>query len=99
MTWKVLIKKPAEKSAEKLGKRFQSAFLLLLRDLIQNGPTRSSWPNYGKLKGKKRDLRHCHLIKRSKPTYVVCWEIKQGIQNGDQYIEIYYVGTHENAPY
>jgi hypothetical protein len=40
-----------------------------------NGPAPGKgWSNYGKLKGNKEDLRHCHLIKGN-PTYVCCWEV------------------------
>ncbi len=99
MVWSVEISKKAEKAAVKLPKRFKNAFLLLIRDLKLNGPTLSDWPNYGKLKGKKNDLRHCHLVRRSKPTYVVCWEVLEEERNGKKCLKITYVGTHEKAPY
>ncbi|MDF2939381.1 MAG: hypothetical protein K0R66_23 [Gammaproteobacteria bacterium] len=68
----------------------------LLEDLINEGPAAWAWPNYGKLYGKRfEDKRHCH-IKKGKPTYVCCWEV---IDNEIRIIEVYYVGTHENAPY
>jgi hypothetical protein len=63
-------------------------------DLINKGPA-ISWPNYGKLQGKKGDKRHCHLQK-GKPIYVCCWEV---IDKKRKIIEVYYVGTHEKAPY
>lgn len=56
-----------------------------------DGPERFQWPNYGDLNGNY----HCHL-KKGKPTYVACWSV---IDKKLKQIEIYYVGTHENAPY
>ena len=67
----------------------------LLIDLATKGPAVPNWPNYGKLQGKKGDKRHCHLQK-GKPTYVCCWEV---INKKQKVIEVYYVGTHEKAPY
>lgn len=68
------------------------AFLLLLKQLKLNGPFRSDWPNYGKLQDEDY---HCHL-KKGRPTYVSCWRI---ISKKHKIIEVYYAGTHENAPY
>lgn len=64
-------------------------------DLEEDGPTQKNWPHYSKLKGhgKGVDKRHCHLLK-GKPTYVACWEV-----TGKKNLEVYYVGTHEKAPY
>ena len=67
------------------------AFVALVREIEEKGPVRGNWPNYGKLSDKVR--HHCHL-KKGKPTYVACWEEK-----GKEEIEVYYVGTHEKAPY
>lgn len=67
---------------------------LLCVDLENRGPA-VDWPNYGKLHGKKGDKRHCHLQK-GKPTYVCCWEVKDKKR---KIMEVYYVGTHEKAPY
>jgi len=69
---------------------------LLFEDLANKGPALPDWPNYGRLHGKKSvDKRHCHLQK-GKPTYVCCWEV---IDKQRKIIEVYYVGTHEKAPY
>jgi len=96
MTWEINFSKKAQKQLNKLKTAVQSAVLLLVKDLTSNGPIANNWPNYGKLQGKKNeDKRHCHLIK-GKPTYVCCWEIKD---KKIKIIEVYYVGTHENAPY
>ena len=87
----------AAKQLKKLNKRTFAALGLLITDLEMNGPVPGKgWPNYSKLKGQgNRDLRHCHLIK-SNPTYVFCWEV---IDKKVRIIEVYYVGTHEKAPY
>jgi mRNA-degrading endonuclease RelE of RelBE toxin-antitoxin system len=96
MVWDVQIHKKAAKQVKKLPKAVQAATLLLLRDLELNGSKPSDgWKHYGKLKGMKSDLRHCHLS-RGKPTYVCCWEV---IDKKIRLLEVYYVGTHENAPY
>ena len=62
-----------------------------------NGPNLNTWPNYTKEKGttKEIDKRHCHL-KKSRPTWVVCYSV---IDKKTKLIEVYYVGTHEKAPY
>ena len=61
-------------------------------EMRKEGPFRSNWPNYGPL---GENEFHCHL-KKGKPTYVACWKI---IDEDIQLIEVYYVGTHEDAPY
>lgn len=96
MKWDVSITKKAAKQVQKLPKAVQATLLLLLRDLEKSGPSTSGiWKNYGKLKGKKEDQRHCHLSK-GKPTYVCCWVVSD---KQVRIMEVYYVGTHENAPY
>lgn len=95
MNWTVYFSKKSAKQAAKLSERAISVLDLLIDDLRENGPIPGrQWPNYRKLQGQKKDARHCHLIKGN-PTYVCCWEVNK--QN--KIIEIYYVGTHEKAPY
>lgn len=94
MEWTVNTKK-IEKQAKKLSEKIRLALRSLIEEMQQNGPERKNWPHYSKLKGKKGDKRHCH-IKQGKPTYVCCWEV---INKEIHIIEVYYVGTHENAPY
>lgn len=93
--WTVRPTKSADKQAIKLSKKAQTQLYLLFKDFINKGPAVPDWPNYGKLQGKKGDKRHCHLQK-GKPTYVCCWEV---IDKKQKIIEVYYVGTHEKAPY
>jgi hypothetical protein len=64
----------------------------LVLDLQKNGPLVSRWPNFGPL---EKDEFHCHL-RNGKPTYIACWKI---IDKQAKQIEVYYVGTHEGAPY
>ena len=96
MSWIIRIPTKVGKKILKLPKATQSALFLLVRDLEKNGPaTSGEWKNYGKLQGHKGDKRHCHLSK-GKPTYVCCWEV---INKELKITEVYYVGTHEKAPY
>ncbi|GHS85897.1 hypothetical protein FACS1894103_7330 [Campylobacterota bacterium] len=85
----------AKKQKDRLPEEMQDALMALLIDLRLGGPAAVHWPHYGKLKGKKADLRHCHLNK-GKPRYVAVWEVLDG---EIKLMEVKYVGTHENAPY
>ncbi|MDR1676913.1 MAG: cytotoxic translational repressor of toxin-antitoxin stability system [Deltaproteobacteria bacterium] len=69
----------------------------LVYELKTEGPERRNWPHYGPLKGKgkKVDMRHCHLNK-NRPAYVAVWLVLDGVL---QIMEVRYVGTHENADY
>lgn len=67
----------------------------LVIDLTHNGPVMRHWPNYDFIdKGKNSSFYHCHL-KKGRPTFVACWLAKEE----EKIIEVFYVGTHENAPY
>ena len=61
-------------------------------DITDRGPVRGDWPNFSKL---GKNTYHCHL-KKGKPTYVACWRM---LDKSKKVIEVYYVGTHEKAPY
>lgn len=97
MKWTVQFSAKAAKQAKRLSIALQATLDLLVEDLRHQGPyPGEGWPNYGKLNsGKNIDKRHCHL-KKGKPTYVCCWEL---LDKRIKIIEVYYVGTHENAPY
>jgi len=98
MAWTIEFTNKAKKQISKLSKQAFDALRLLVEDLEYNGRNPGKeWPHYGKLKGTKKgeDLRHCHLV-RGKPTYVSCWAV---IDKKLKIIEVYYVGTHEKAPY
>lgn len=90
--WKVMYSRKARKQLRKLPELIQDTVLALVMDMEDTGPIRGDWPNFSKL-----SLRqfHCHL-KKGKPTYVACWKL---VNKKIKLIEVYYVGTHEKAPY
>lgn len=94
MGWIVKFTGKAKKQKDKLPERYRDALDALTLDIEMNGPAVPSWPNYGKLKG-KRDYYHCHLNK-GKPRYVAVWKVTD---NAIQLVEVKYVGTHEKANY
>jgi mRNA-degrading endonuclease RelE of RelBE toxin-antitoxin system len=91
-TWKVVTTKKISKKILKFNQKVQDSVAALIYEISECGPVRGNWPNFSKL---EKNKYHCH-IKRGKPTYVVCWEI---IDKKVKLVEIYYVGTHEKAPY
>ena len=97
MIWTIEFTRQAHKQVKKLSAKLCAALRLLVEDLQRQGPIPGrGWPNYSKIKAQKNaDRRHCHLSK-GKPTYVCCWEV---IDKSTKLIEVYYVGTHEKAPY
>jgi len=96
ITWKIQFTKASTKQITKLNKAILLVLRFLVEELTVRGPTIHDWPNYGKLHGKSgQDKYHCHL-KKGKPTYVCCWEV---VNKKEKIIEVYYVGTHEKAPY
>lgn len=96
--WDVRLSRSAKKQYAKLEKSgvkrpsIVDLFDLLAMELKMEGPERFNWPNYGKL---SLSQYHCHL-KRGRPTFVACWELIDPLL---KQIEVYYVGTHEGAPY
>lgn len=97
--WNVTYKRGIGKVIAKLPDVVAAVFDDLVNDLKDSGPEQTDWLNYGKLKGqkgqKKNEARyHCHL-RRGRPTWVACWTV----WGKEIEIEIYYVGTHEKAPY
>lgn len=95
--WTVEFSRDAEKQYNKLKRNGSKPAItdvinLLIIEMRKEGPYRNNWSNYGPL---GEDEFHCHL-KKGKPTYVACWKI---IDKESQLIEVYYVGTHEGAPY
>jgi mRNA-degrading endonuclease RelE of RelBE toxin-antitoxin system len=94
MTWKIGITNKASKQLKKLSESVRSAYVTLVKEMEIYGPYRTNWKHYGKLKN-AGECYHCHIIS-GKPTYVVCWEITD---KKIKILEVYYVGTHENAPY
>lgn len=96
--WEIEKTKKLEKQINALPKDIKTIAYALMADIEDSGAYQPSWPNYSSLKkgkGIPADAFHCHL-KRGKPTYVACWCITDKKR---KIIEVYYVGTHENAPY
>lgn len=96
MKWKVQFTNKAAKQVKNLNEDIILTLQVLIDNLKTFGPAPGKhWHNYGKLYGKSNnDKRHCHLIKGN-PTYICCWEVFKS----NKRIEVYYVGTHEKAPY
>lgn len=92
MSWAVNFTKKAGKQFEALPQPVQLKLRALVLEIQNAGPIRGNWKNYGKLSVSRH---HCHL-KAGHPTYVACWEV---IGKEIKIVEVYYVGTHEKAPY
>ncbi len=86
----ITIKKNVKKSLKKLPSGILDRLALLIEHLEQKGVNPGKlWSNFSKL---RKNQYHCHLTY----SYVACWEDKGG---KIQVIEVYYVGSRENAPY
>jgi mRNA-degrading endonuclease RelE of RelBE toxin-antitoxin system len=81
-------KKRIEKDIKKMPDREQEKFVQLVHDLMEKGPIQNNWPNFSSLGANKY---HCHLSYH----WVACWKT----ENENIIIEVYYVGSRENAPY
>lgn len=95
--WNVYLHRSAEKQYNKLKRSGSKPSItdiinLLLIELTKEGPYRTNWPSYGPL---EKGEHQCHL-KDGRPTFVACWKV---LDEEKKIIEVYYVGTHENAPY
>ncbi|MBR7127433.1 MAG: hypothetical protein IKD09_02475 [Lentisphaeria bacterium] len=86
--YNVTIKKKVLKNIKKLPSEVTTLFRALAIDLATEGPIQTSWHNYSKLGENKH---HCHLNYH----YVACWTY----ENETITVEVYYVGSRENAPY
>ena len=90
MKWKVNYSKKAAKQFSKLPANIKVLMAALTVDLSINGAIPGKkWRNYSKL-GKGQ--YHCHL----NYSYVACWSV---VDKKIKLMEIYYVGSRENAPY
>jgi mRNA-degrading endonuclease RelE of RelBE toxin-antitoxin system len=92
--WRVGFANKAAKQMGKLPKDVQTVVAALVAELEVTGPMLFEWKHFSKLKNQGERF-HCH-IKSGRPTYVACWEV---IDKRIRILEVYYVGTHENAPY
>lgn len=97
-SWRVEYTSSSRKQVKKLPASITAQLATLAWDLEHSGPIQPEWLHYSPLK-KGRNIpsnaHHCH-IKSGRPTYVVCWQV---VDKTIKIIEIFYVGTHENAPY
>jgi hypothetical protein len=85
----VTIKRKAEKDLPGLHQNVRDRFFVLVKRLESEGVTGGHvFPNYSKLSDSEY---HCHLTHH----YVACWRHEKGTIT----IEVYYVGSRENAPY
>jgi hypothetical protein len=89
MAYVIIIKKAVKKNLWKLPLKVQQRFEALAVALRDGGPTGpNGWQNYSKLNDNKY---HCHLTFH----YVACWRHEKRTIT----IEVYYVGSREDAPY
>lgn len=96
--WEVFLTSSVVKQKRKLPIGVIESLARLIGDMEQEGPIQHKWSHFGMLKKGKsipENSYHCH-IKNGRPTYVVCWLVRD---KKIQIIEVYYVGSHENAPY
>jgi hypothetical protein len=88
LRYQVLMKRRVLRGLRYLPPIVQHKLALLLEDLRDMGPILPHWPNYSKLGAGKY---HCHLGY----SWVACWTHEKGTVT----IEVYYVGSRQNAPY
>jgi hypothetical protein len=89
MAYSITLKKAVKKNLLKLPLNVRQRFEALAVVLRDGGPTGPhKWSNYSKLGENKY---HCHL----NYSYVACW----WHEKDTIIIEVYYVGSRENAPY
>lgn len=94
MRWTVELSGKANKQAKKLPAQIRARLLALLVEMRTSGPLQPAMPHFGRLKGRPGEIYHCHLNK-GRPTYVVVWRVEREVVT----VEVFYVGTHEGAPY
>jgi mRNA-degrading endonuclease YafQ of YafQ-DinJ toxin-antitoxin module len=88
LKYKVEIKKSILKKLPKLPEQVKDKLDYLIDDLREHGAIRRNWKNFSVLGNHQY---HCHL----NYDYVACWKWKKKTI----YIEVYYVGSRESAPY
>lgn len=84
-----MVKVPTKvrKQAEKMPASTKAVFYQLLLDLRES-PLQPAYRNYSPL---GNDKYHCHLDYH----WVACWHWEKG----SVFVEVYYAGSRENAPY
>ncbi len=86
--YRVLISRRILKRIKRIPESIQTRLAILVEQLREKGPLQPGWADYGKLGPNKY---HCHLSR----SWVACWYWEKGTID----IEVYYVGSRQNAPY
>lgn len=86
--YEVRLTKKAAKGIRCLPKNAQETFWTLVHAIEDTGPVQPRFPNYSKL---GNFTYYCHLAYH----WVACWRN----ENGSIVVEVYYVGSREDAPY
>ena len=86
--YEVRIKRKVARELKKLPAAVRKLLFLLVADLQADGPIQRSWQNFSSL---QKDRYHCRLNYR----FVACWTCYKG----EIVIEVYYVGSRQEAPY
>ena len=84
----VKVSSKAKKGIDKMPKLIQQTMVNLIDDLHTSGPIQKGWANFSKI-GKNE--YHCHLSYK----WIACWRHEKNTI----FIEVYYAGSRENAPY
>jgi hypothetical protein len=82
--YSVVFSKKVRKNLLKVPQNVRDKFFIL----AEQGPIAANWSNYSKL---GQNEYHCHLGY----SWATCWTHEKGTIT----IEVYYVGSRENAPY
>ncbi len=91
--YEVRLHRKVLKSLEGMPEKVRGKFDHLVRVLRESGPTGPrDWTNYGKLRG-DGNRYHCHLT--GNHAWVACWRQEKDVL----FIEVYYAGSHQKAPY
>ncbi len=92
MNWTVELTNRTYRQRDKLPDKIRALLDKLFKEIEISGPIRKNWKNFSRL---LKDEYHCH-VKDGNPSYVACWKV---VNKKNQIVEVYYVGTRENAPY
>ena len=88
LRYKVIFSGRVKKSLKKLPVKIQDKFFILAEQLAESGPVCKNWLNFSRI---GKNLYHCHLSYH----WIACWSYEKKTIT----IEVYYVGSRENAPY
>jgi mRNA-degrading endonuclease RelE of RelBE toxin-antitoxin system len=86
--YKVMLTRKVFKNLQKIPRKIRDKFTMLALQLSESGPIANNWANFSKLSNTQY---HCHLAFH----WVACWTYEKKQIT----IEVYYVGSRENAPY